>query len=191
MFFLSAVLPQVPHWYHRTDCFPPVCRNMFPLHGLRYQTHRKWPTGMVQTSNILDPGTQRLPVQKWSYSSWKPNRPVLFVDLSDIAHFNKFRIKMLDRSSLIAKIQWTDFLHLLFSQCKIPYLEILFDSRFVNRFRNDHNAALHIPAQNNLSYGLSVCGSDFFYHLVVKRIVASSAERCPCLRHDLVLFHDF
>ena len=69
-----------------------------------------------------------------------------------------------------------------------------FDNEMVKEIAAAHGKTVGqvvLRAQNNLSYGLSVCGSDFFYHLVVKRIVASSAERCPCLRHDLVLFHDF
>ena len=56
-------------------------------------------------SDQKGPGTQRLPVRKRSYRSRKTNRPVLFVDFSGITHFNKFRIKMFYRSSLIAEIQ--------------------------------------------------------------------------------------
>ena len=66
-------------------------------------------TGNSVCEGICDedicPGTQRLPVRKRSYRSRKTNRPALFVDFSGITHFNKFRIKMFYRSSLIAEIQ--------------------------------------------------------------------------------------
>ncbi len=118
---------------------------------------------MVQTSRYSGSRNATSACAKMILQQLETKPPCfLFVDLSGIAHFNKFRIKMLDRSSLIAKISELIFCISSSVSVKNPYLEILFDSRFVNRFRNDYNAALYIPAQNYLSYGLSVCGSDFF-----------------------------
>ena len=57
---------------------------------------------------------------------------------------------MLDGCTHISHIEGTDLLHLFLRQREIPNIEVFFYPYLMSGFRDNDDASLYIPAQDNL-----------------------------------------
>ena len=81
------------------------------------------------------------------------------MDIHTAERLNKAGIIMV-YDFAVTKILGSDPLHFLISQPEIPDVDILLHSLHMDRFWNDRNAALGIPAERHLSRALSVLFTD-------------------------------
>ena len=102
---------------------------------------------------------------------------------------DEVRIEVVDDAAL-AFVLGADGLHFIFSERKVPDVQVFLDSFFVSGFRDDGEASLHVPAESDLCCGLSVLLADGGEVRIGEDAVISFSQRAPCLRNDAVGFHD-
>ena len=90
---------------------------------------------------------------------------------------------------MIALVQGADLLHFFVGEGEIPDLEVLLDALLVGGLGNDHNAPLHVPAENHLANTLPMSCRNALEHGVVEGLVAAAAQRRPSFGDDVVILH--
>ena len=80
---------------------------------------------------------------------------------------------------LLPSIQSCDLLHLLIAEFETKQVKILADMLRVGGARNDHDAALQVPAQDDLNSGHAMRLSNRLDCFIPKQIgsIASAAQR--------------
>ena len=74
-------------------------------------------------------------------------------------HLDELGVAVVDNLT-VPQIEFCNLGHVLSAELKVPDVNILFHTLFMDGFRNDDNAALHIPAQCHLRGALAVFLAD-------------------------------
>ena len=90
----------------------------------------------------------------------------------------------------VTDVQLGNFRHVLVRELEVPDIHVLLDALLVDRLRDNHNAALYVPAQGNLSGALAVFLADGSQHRMGENAVISLRKRAPGFRHNAVLLHE-
>ena len=88
-------------------------------------------------------------------------------------------------------IERGDLLHILVGERKVEYVEVFRHSLDVRRFGNDDDAALNVPAENDLRDRFAVFCADLCKDGVGEQTSPTFAEGRPRLVDDAVLVHPF
>lgn len=71
----------------------------------------------------------------------------------------------------VPNIHCSNFFHIIMGKRKIKHIEILHDSLLVDRFWNNHDTALNIPAKSHLCSRLAVLISNIRQDRIGKKIM--------------------
>ena len=82
-----------------------------------------------------------------------------------------------------------DLLHILVRESKVEHVEVFFHPPDVRRFGNDDDAALQMPAENDLRDRLAVLRADLCKDGIGEQASPAFAEGRPRLVLNAVLFH--
>ena len=87
-----------------------------------------------------------------------------------------------------AGVEGFNLFHLVLAEFEVEHIEVFGHPLALHGLRDHHDAALDVPADNDLSDGFAVAGSDRAKRLVVENTVLTFGEGGPALGLDFVLF---
>lgn len=73
----------------------------------------------------------------------------------------------------MSNIHTLDFFHILLCERKVENIKVLLNPIYMNRFRNDDNTALNIPAKGHLCGRFPVLLADFNQNRIFKTEAAT------------------
>lgn len=90
----------------------------------------------------------------------------------------------------VTDIHAGDGLHVFIAQREVPDIEVLFHALPVRGFGNDHDPALHIPAQRDLGRAFAVFFANARQHGICEDAVFAFGEGAPGFRTHSVFLHE-
>lgn len=84
-----------------------------------------------------------------------------------VQHLHESRVTMIHNLT-VTKIQFGNLCHIFSAKFKIPDIQILLHTLFMNRFWNDSYTPLYIPAQSHLCSALSIFFTNLCQHRMGK-----------------------
>src|SRR5690606_41851409 len=90
------------------------------------------------------------------------------------------------RPKPLALIQLRNLTQLVFIQAELPDVEVLGDTRWRDRFRDHHQTAIQMPANDDLRRRFAVLIRQLADNFLVKHPFAALSKRAPGFGLDLV-----
>lgn len=88
------------------------------------------------------------------------------------------------------RIQRADSLHVFIAEGKIENIDIFLHPFFVDRFRDDDDAALQEPAEHDLTCRLAVLLGNLLQKRMAEDMIRPFGERSPGFVLDVLFFHE-